>query len=248
MDNGVTFAYEPEAERLEVTLVVSCHITISPRNHSDVVPATRLELSPRAGPTSGGTLVTITGHHLYKSDVGAQCVFGGALVEAVEAGDGFVRCVAPPHGSAASVELEVSLNRFDFTDQGARFAYEAPLHVLAVEPSWGPILGGTLVRVIGGRFREGADADGADGASLLRCRFGDDEVPARWHSPSELSCVAPPLGVVDEVQSLAVLAPSHVPEVQLVRTSAVPFVAEVGPLRVCAFLCSFVLPGGGHTN
>ena len=59
---------------------------------------------------------------------------------------------------------------------GQRASRTGALHVLRpVEPSWGPVLGGTLVRVLGGRFRE--DADGSHGAFDAAALGGDLGAP-----------------------------------------------------------------------
>lgn len=68
---------------------------------------------------------------------------------------------------------------------GTEFEYVERATVEMVEPSEGPLGGGTRVRVVGRGFRAGADAG---------CRFGVGEagtVEGRWVSSSMMLCVSP---------------------------------------------------------
>ena len=63
----------------------------------------------------------------------------------------------------------------------ATFEYLPPLEPVHIEPLLGPVAGGTVIRVTGGRF--------APGPQLL-CRIGaGTPVAARWLSAAHVACV-----------------------------------------------------------
>lgn len=165
--------------------------------------------------TSNGSLP------LYVSPSSAACAFGdGPAVEASalsfewdgmidtdgrETGIGRVLCVSPPatDGLPSTVAVEVSLNGGrDFTQRGAQFYYRPKAHISSVEPAFGPVSGGTSVRIEGGPFRDEGNAMTAD--QLMRCRFGDQETSAIVHSTSLVGCRAPAMASVPEVQDVEV--------------------------------------------
>ncbi|KAH8060378.1 hypothetical protein JL720_13541 [Aureococcus anophagefferens] len=135
-------------------------------------------------------------------------------------GAGFYQPGAPRRGPRA-----LSVNGgVDYDEaHGALYHYRLPARVAALEPSWGPAGGGATVRVRGERFPR---PSAANNATMQRCRFGDIEAPATWHSPTLVSCPAPPLRPVDEVQSVAVVSAGFVAEIQEIETSARGLVRE----------------------
>jgi hypothetical protein len=124
-----------------------------------------------------------------------------------------------------SVSLEISYNRQDFTSHGVQFMYDAELQIAAVTPGWGPVSGHTPVRVVGQNFKNHP-------SDQLKCRFGDQEVPAVWHSGREMGCSSPRLGDIDEIQTVTTSSLAHMPEVQTITTSLVPYVQEVHNLTI----------------
>lgn len=74
------------------------------------------------GPSTGGTVVTVTGSHLL---AGAVCRFGTAVVAGtVDGGGSTIVCTAPSRGTTTGpVTLEVSNNNAQFTDYGFVFEY-----------------------------------------------------------------------------------------------------------------------------
>jgi hypothetical protein len=182
-------------------------------------------ISPRFGPTEGGTVVTVRGQGLPRLPTGlARCAFGADVVPAVRSGEGFVSCQAPRVPAPQTVQVEVSLNGQDFSQYGLRYNYEPRLSVAALQPNQGPVEGGTPVAVTGGPFRN-------ESSDLLKCRFGDQESPARYMSGSLVGCKSPPLRSVDEIQSLSVYSLAHVPEVQTVTIDADDYVEEQFTIR-----------------
>ena len=131
-------------------------------------------------------------------------------MKAVDANATHVTCVSPPGRGAVRVAVS-SNSGVDFDAKtAAPYAYRRDASIQSLEPSWGPSGGGTRVRVRGSSFARGND---------IRCRFGDRESTAEWHSENLISCASPSLPPEMEVQSVAVVS-AHIPEVQQVETSA----------------------------
>ena len=89
----------------------------------------------------------------------------------------------------------------------------------ALHPPNGPDLGNTVVTVTGGVFRNYTDG--------LRCRFGDQVVPAQWHGPDMVACVSPRLRQVQEIQSVTTSAQETEEEEQVVTVSAQEMTPEM---------------------
>lgn len=207
---------------LRVSINGGVDFTTSGLPYTYVPEATDVSFTPRSGPTKGGTLVEITGDNLpeHPRNYTPQCMFGDVVVDAVAAERGSLSCIAPPVSSPRSVHLEYSYNRRDFTTLGKQYVYDWPLHAAKLLPSWGPVSGNTAITVVGAKFRDSHNHG-------LRCKFGDQEVPAVYRSERELHCVSPRLGDVDEVQVVAASSLAHQPEVQTVRVFADPYTPEV---------------------
>jgi len=81
------------------------------------------------------------------------------------------------------VLVAVSSNGVDFVNVTSHpFTFLVESTFFAIEPMQGPLGGGTLVKVTGNQFVA---------SSKARCRFGTDEVPARFVSASEVQCYSP---------------------------------------------------------
>jgi hypothetical protein len=183
------------------------------------------QLFPNAGPTAGGTSVTVFGTNFVRSGL-LSCKFGlvqvpAAFVSAVE-----LTCISPAH-APATIAIEVSNNGVDFTSSLLPFAFRAPPLVRYVTPAAGPVGGGTPIRVYGVYFPNvtslacrfgtgfgsaaetgsgGYDAAGA--ASAAGTGYENDDrmseegavksvvVPARWISDTEVWCVTPAAPIV----------------------------------------------------
>ena len=155
-------------------------------------------LSPRGGPTTGGTLVRVLGSLFVKAGGrrGMQCRFGDAQepVPASWIAIDEVRCVSPPANSTGSAVASVhavcvSLNGdLDACAGGAaipvNFTYYDSSHTgvtSRVYPAAGPVTGGTMLRVWGAGFE---DLDSTGG---LFCAFGDVLTKADFeHAPAAL--------------------------------------------------------------
>ncbi len=114
-------------------------------------------LSPVSGPTTGGTLVTITGTSF---GAGATVTFAGSLATTVTVvSAGTITCFTPA-GAAGSATVVVTnpgpvsataLNAFTYLSGPP----PAPT-ITGLNPTFGPVAGGTLVTMTGTGFQTGA--------------------------------------------------------------------------------------------
>ena len=159
----------------------------------------KLEITPLSGPIVGGTPVTIRGIFIGGSEMmeAVKCSFGGSIVSAFSVSPHEIKCRSPPMTSPRRVTLEISSNSaLDFTQEGLQYRYEPLLHVAHVQPQVGPATGNTLVTVHGGPF--------VNESQFMKCRFGNQVVPAYFIDLSTLQCKSPALRPIREVQRLSV--------------------------------------------
>ena len=97
-----------------------------------------------------------------------------------------LECTAPRPRDAGYTSLEVTTDGRTYSTGGVQFEFIVSARVRAVEPSSGPVAGGTFVNVTGEGFSRRAAQLG-----YLACRFNASVGAAAWRSESELHCVAP---------------------------------------------------------
>ena len=167
---------------------------------------------PRSGSAVGGTPITVTGRGLLSASLRPLCRFG-ATVEVPASTDpatrGTLVCIAPPLPARTDAIVTVSLDGQYYTSDAVAYTPLEHLATVHVSPSSGPIGGGTHVSV---------KATGLRGASVLRCRFGNETVIATWdpafYSEAEaeaagaLVCTVPPLTLDVDAATLASLGES----------------------------------------
>ena len=117
-------------------------------------------VSPASGPTSGGTVLTVTGTGFVSGAtvrVGSTAATSVTFVSATE-----VRATTPA-GSAGAVAVQVTNPDTQSASRGNAFTYTntAPL-VTAVSPASGPIAGGTLHHHHRIELRAGLGRSGSD--------------------------------------------------------------------------------------
>ena len=145
--------------------------------------ATVDRVHPVAGMRGGGTLVTVYGTG-FLGDHEAQCRFALVAVPARILTHGQLECTSPLPAVAGYVAVEVTMNGQDYSDDGVHFEYQQPVAVRALEPSRGPIEGGSFVNVTGSGFSARAALLG-----YVWCRFNTTSVSAAWRSSTELQCI-----------------------------------------------------------
>jgi hypothetical protein len=150
-------------------------------------------VTPAAGPTAGGTRVTIRGQGF---ESGMTVMFGGetATIESV-ASDGTEATVTIPAHAAGLVDMSVETPSGDATLRQDAFYYRSQsdeFRVAAVEPAVGPASGGEEVRVIGaGLNASGVSLEfGGNVASIVRSGTGYVVVDLPAHGPGVVDVVA----------------------------------------------------------
>jgi IPT/TIG domain len=109
--------------------------------------------SPTQGPTSGGTVVTITGKGF---QAGAAVAFGGTKSTAVTVGSSTqVNAMSPP-GSSGTVTITVTNPDSQSASLPSAFTYSSGPSLTSISPNTGPVTGGTTVTILGSGFQSGA--------------------------------------------------------------------------------------------
>ncbi len=118
-------------------------------------PPTITSVSPSAGPTAGGTAVTITGTNFL---AGATVTFGSAAATGVTVNSATSISATTPAGAAGAVNVTVTNSNEEAATLTGGFTYTtvpAP-SITSVSPSSGPVAGGTAVTITGANFQSGA--------------------------------------------------------------------------------------------
>ena len=130
---------------------------------------TILSVSPRSGPSSGGTIVIVTGTNFALTSR-LSCRFGKQDVAAAFLNSSAIRCICPIQRST-SIAIGVSLNGLDFSvTNGTVFDFYAPPAPIRAMPPSAPILVSTNITILGRNFF------GPFVAGALRVKF--DEIPS----------------------------------------------------------------------
>lgn len=124
---------------------------------SDFAP-TITGVSPDQGPTTGGTLITITGNNLLDT---TDVTIGGSPCGSLNVIDAnHIECETPSH-PAGPVDIVVTSPNGSDTLYGG-FTYTAPLGapiISGISPDQGPISGGTVVTITGNNLDTVTDID-----------------------------------------------------------------------------------------
>ena len=168
-------------------------------------------LSPSGGTVRGGAAVVITGAGFRDSST-LCCRFGDTITRAEWKSSIQVLCISPMVRDASSIQISVSNNGADFSEEDVEFTTWPTAVVTSASPSHSPLSGGVLVVLRGEGFT----------ANVSSCQFGSsiERVPAIVHSPFEAHCVSPP-SLHPAVVELTLLTPSS--SVVSTETSAVTF-------------------------
>jgi len=151
-----------------------------------VEPMVVSALTPESGPVAGGTEVTISGDRFRQ---GVTVTFGGTpATDVVVVSETELMCVTPAHaGGVVYVTVTSPCAQSETLDDAFEYIF-TPV-VDAVNPSNGPIEGGTEVTIVGSYFQTGATVTfgtfDADGVTVV--------------SATEITCMTPACaeGVVD---------------------------------------------------
>jgi hypothetical protein len=150
------------AGTVDVTVATSGDTSLtSPADHFTYAPApTVSNVSPATGSTDGGTAVTITGTNFSGTGYTVTAVnFGSVAVtpDSVSA-DGTSISATSPAGSAGPVNVTVVTPGGSVTS-ATQFTYAPPPVVQSINPSHGPVTGGTSVTITGTGFSGATEVD-----------------------------------------------------------------------------------------
>ena len=156
-DTSITATSPPEAAGtvdLTVTTAGGASATSAADQYTFVTPPLVVTgLSPTAGSTAGGTLVTISGSDF----TGATAVdFGTVSAAFVFHTDEVITALSPPE-AAGNVNVTIITptgTTTPATRHADRYSFVTPPQVVRVSPPSGPALGGTTVTVRGKRFTD----------------------------------------------------------------------------------------------
>ncbi len=110
------------------------------------------DVSPNSGPTTGGTMVTITGAGFNST---TKVTFGSVPAATFHVVSGTeVRTISPAQSaSIQTVSVTTSIGTSTLGPTNDQFTYDAPAPVVtSVAPGFGPDAGGTLVTITGSGF------------------------------------------------------------------------------------------------
>jgi len=134
-------------------------------------------VSPNAGPTTGGTQVTITGNGL----AGATGVYFGASKASVT-GDSATQITAtsPPGTGTDDITVTTPTGRSSLTSAD-QFTYVTPPAIIAIKPSQGYTTGGSNVFIFGTNF-----------TGVTAVHFGGIPATFKPNGNTAITAVAPP--------------------------------------------------------
>jgi len=135
---------------IRVTAAGGTSATSAADQYSYAAAPTVTSISPAAGPSAGGTMVTITGTDL----AGATAVtFGGTAATAFTVNSATSITATAPAGSAGAIDVTVTTSGgTSATGAADRFTYVAAPRVISVSPIAGPTAGGMTVTITGTGF------------------------------------------------------------------------------------------------
>jgi IPT/TIG domain len=144
--------------------------------------------SPATGPTSGGTVVTITGKGF---QAGAAVKFGGSQSTGVTVGSSTQITAMSPPGSSGTVSITVTNPDAQSASLLSGFTYTTTttLAVSGASPATGPTCGGTVVTITGKGFKAGAAVKFGGSQSTAVTVASSTQVNAM--SPAESSGTVP---------------------------------------------------------
>jgi hypothetical protein len=148
-----------------------------------------LAVSPTAGPSVGGTTVTITGANLGTAST-ATVEFGGATAAIVSDTGTQIVATSPP-GTAGTVDVTVTTSDgTSATSAADQFTYVSAPSVVGISPASGLTSGGTSVTITGANLGT---------ASTATVKFGTATAAIVSDTGTEIVATSPPgtVGIVD---------------------------------------------------
>lgn len=158
-----------------------------------IAPVIPTAIYPSVGFTKGGTVVRVQATYIPRNgDI--YCVFGATSVPAVWVMDNQAGCKTPEH-TVGPVRVQLAGELAGNVDgTGVEFEFIPDVSIIRVEPTQGPVFGGTKVIIILSRTIEITDQ------FLAECTFGSNTVEAVAISATQLLCRSPPGRLGEQVQ------------------------------------------------
>ena len=150
-------------------------------------------ISPAAGPTGGGTVVTITGTGL----TGTSSVsFGGVSATSFTVVNDTTITATSPAGSAGPVDIEITTpGGVSSLSNADKFAYLSTPAITSINPGAGPTAGGTKVTITGTHFTGATEVDFAGVAATNVIVVNDTTItvisPAGVAGNADITVVTP---------------------------------------------------------
>ncbi|XP_075551253.1 hepatocyte growth factor receptor-like isoform X1 [Dermacentor variabilis] len=176
---------------------------------SDRCPIVVNKVSPKKGPTAGGTLLNIEGDNfasvIYNSEKSVNVTVGGQLCEVTTWSTRRIQCKTPParNGSIADIIIYVNdvassdLRKYDILDRHvipSGFEYK-DARLTDIFPNHGPLAGGTSVVLRGTHL---------DSGSKIKVTIGTKECKLKGINETSLECLSSPVNSSFVGQSLQV--------------------------------------------
>lgn len=182
--------------------------------YQPIIKSQGITLTPNFGSKFGGTVLNITSSSIVASSK-AYCSFNDMIVVADFIDDGIISCRTPSVPFATIVGVGFSTNGFDYVNVShLKFSFMEPPVVKRIDPVRGSSKGMTHVKVYGENFMQSSNS--------TFCRFGDQVVPSTFTSYNTISCIAPALRRVYEVQTLKLGLTPFLPAIQNVTVVTTP--------------------------
>jgi hypothetical protein len=156
---SITASTPAVATPQSVDVTVTTFGGTSPSNGADSFSygsPTVSDVSPNAGPLSGGSVVYISGHGFTPD---ATVTFGGIAASSVIVNSGTAISATSPAGIAGSVDVVVTtFQGTSATSAVDQFTYDPAPTVTGISPAQGSKYGGTAVTITGTNFTSGTSA------------------------------------------------------------------------------------------
>jgi IPT/TIG domain len=131
--------------------------------------------SPATGPTSGGTVVSVSGTGF---QAGATVAFGSTQSTSVAVASSTQVSAMSPPGSSGTVAITVTDPDAQSATLPSAFTYSLAPLVSSVSPNSGPVTGGTTVTILGSGFQSGASVTFGGTASTSVTLVSSTEIQA----------------------------------------------------------------------
>jgi hypothetical protein len=138
--------------------------------------------SPVAGPSNGGTFITMQTVEGSIPEGQYSCLFDSVVVNATKTGSNAISCYSPP-GLTGSVPIKIIFeNIFLPVANTLHFTFTGSVEITSISPVAGPLAGSTLVTIIG----QGFDSINKEDENRY-CIFGT--IPAAFQVISDMKAV-----------------------------------------------------------